>query len=182
MVETDLNEVVTLAREAFPGDYPLSNSAAVTQFFREWLKSEFNFFCVGAFLESCLVSYLVWFQRGGIGQTDVVEYLQTATVGRVRKMGLGRLITVVGRELLNDHRTRKLNMPRVRFAYVSTAFENVGAQTLYRKWLLDPQKVFTGGFPNVFFGHNEVVLGGEVLPLDILKDALRQKGYCEVVA
>jgi hypothetical protein len=34
MVETDLNEVVTLAREAFPGDYPLSNSAAVgVQFF-----------------------------------------------------------------------------------------------------------------------------------------------------
>lgn len=86
-------------------------------------------------------------------------------------LGVGRLLTYEGRKLFDAHRA-KLRQPPVKQGLVSTGFNNLAAQRIYRKWFLDPMKTYTGGAPNVFGG--EVWLLGELRSYeDMEKESLK---------
>lgn len=105
----------------------------------------------------------------------MVEYLQTATHPQHQNRGLGKLLTVVGRMLLDQFRDC-LSMPPVDAVEVSTADTN-RAQDLYRNWLLDPAHTDCSTAQNMFFGQPEVFLSGSVRPYEELLAKLDRAGF-----
>lgn len=109
---------------------------------------------------SKIQGYIVWLAHGGL-RADVVELLQIGVAEESRGSGVGKILVTTGRKLYDAYRQSKKMKP-VRFAIVSTGLTNHVASALYRKYLLDPLKTYAAGMANVYHGHPELYLGGEV--------------------
>lgn len=174
LTSRDVRGVQAIAFRAFPQDYPRDRVCSLS-WLRRFLNGLPNFFPVGVSFDGMLVAYLIWENLGGPG-SDIAEYLQMATHPDWQGQGFGKLITVVGRMLLDQYRDC-CGMPPVRKVKVSTADTN-RAQSLYREWLLPPTDTQSHRVRNMYFGNTEVFLTGSVRSYSRLLLKLKQAGFC----